>query len=799
MFLMKTHKRVMASILFLLVSNVFAEPVLTENLRPADAPKPKGRPSVALVLAGGGARGFVHIPIIEEIEALDIPIDCVVGTSIGSIIGGLYATGYSPKEMLDLVSSMNWASLFSDGSSSGYENTIREHSLGANLFALTMDWKFKPQLGSGISKGQRVYDLFRKMTLKYNSDASFNDLPVNFAAIGCDTLDGKSYVFRDGDISAAIRASMSIPGFFTPFTIGSHTFIDGGTLDNLAVDVAKNLGYDIIIAIDISQQIRDDPTMYEGSPTVALLNSMTIPQRHKVDEMLKDASLVITPDLKGYGIMAFKKAEAIYNVGKECAKEYQDALMQLRRRIYPGDYDAAGNRISSSALSPRRTRYSELPEKTISSFELRGELPGDTKYLTKEISRYVGQPLNEEFYSKIIERIYNTGNYKRVLPHLVKSGSDGTNKLIIEFEQENPRSAKIIIDANLESSLSSRSMTKFTFSPEIQYRGLTGSGSILAARGTFIDEMAGSLYFFTPFSPHIFMEIESDYYLQKFPFSTKRNGYSLIEEFRTFDNFVTFGTRTRRNFVIRASAFYKMARTDLYSMLDDDYLLTKFTGANLFKDSGVSTKRIHTAGVQLSFEYDNLDSKIFAQRGFFADITLKGIMPVYPRGSDITEFYGIGIVSLKEAIPFGKRVSLILDEFAGSNFSQRMLDEPGTVLTDGFFDYDRLYFPISAAKDRFGIHKIALAATIQAKIGDTLTVLGGDLFFRLTGSVGNVFYDYGNIVDADGSEGIMWAASAGLALRIKKQYGFYVRGGLGRNHEGNVRGFCAFDLGSFRF
>ncbi|MBQ5472702.1 MAG: patatin-like phospholipase family protein, partial [Treponema sp.] len=375
-------KRFLFTIVFvsLISSFVIAEPKNADKPLPS-GPKPKDRPSVALVLAGGGAKGFAHLPVIELIEQVGIPIDMVVGTSIGSIIGGMYAAGYSTTEILKEFNDVDWTPMFRDGARSPYENTLDNYSLNQNLFSLNFGLDLSMKLGKGLSSGQNVYQLLKNLTLKYPSNTNFNDLNIPFRAVVTDMLTGEALVLDEGDLAEAIRASMSLPSIFEPAEIDGYYFMDGGVRYNLAINVAKNMGYDIIIAVDISQKVRDNPEVYSSNPAVAMLNTITISQYTATQAMYKDADLVIFPDISKYGTLAFKDAEKIYKEGSAICDEYEPKLEELRRKIYPNDYDKDGNRLSEKQSVKKRGNYRKRPNLIPTELVIKGALTQDEKFI----------------------------------------------------------------------------------------------------------------------------------------------------------------------------------------------------------------------------------------------------------------------------------------------------------------------------------------------------------------------------------------------------------------------------------
>jgi NTE family protein len=159
---------------------------------------PFGRPSVALVLAGGGAKGYAHIPVLELIEELDIPVDMVIGTSAGAIVGGLYCAGYSPQMLKEILFNLDWNAIFQDRPAFAFERQLGEHSFERNPVAVKFSRKFALSMGRGFSSGQEAYKLFRSLTAKIPSYIDFDSLPIPFRAAGVELTTGKLEFFHRG-------------------------------------------------------------------------------------------------------------------------------------------------------------------------------------------------------------------------------------------------------------------------------------------------------------------------------------------------------------------------------------------------------------------------------------------------------------------------------------------------------------------------------------------------------------------------------------------------------------------------
>src|SRR6185437_5725217 len=207
------------------------------------------RPKVGLVLNGGGALGLAHIGVLRWLEEHHIPVDIVAGTSMGGLVGGVYATGNSPAQVRALVEGIDWDQILSDGIP--YRDLSFRRKQDAAQYPMGIQFGVKKKLvgQGGYKAGQQVQLLLDKIALPYSNMKDFNNLPIPFACVATDLVSGKAHVFHSGSLGMALRATMSLPGVFAPVRTKDAIYADGGMLDNLPVDVAKDMGADITVAI----------------------------------------------------------------------------------------------------------------------------------------------------------------------------------------------------------------------------------------------------------------------------------------------------------------------------------------------------------------------------------------------------------------------------------------------------------------------------------------------------------------------------------------------------------------------
>jgi NTE family protein len=220
------------------------------NLYRPDTPK---RPKVALVLSGGGARGFSQIGVLKILEKYNVPVNLIVGNSIGSIIGGLYASGYSVAELESIATSTNWDEVLSLTEETKRSELFLDQKQAREKSFLVIRFNgLEPIIPSSISGGQRITNYLSSLTLQalYHPNPSFDGLKIPFRATASDLVSGKRYIFDSGSLSEAMRASVAVPFLFTALDKDSLSLVDGGLVSNIPVDVAKSLGSDIVIVVN---------------------------------------------------------------------------------------------------------------------------------------------------------------------------------------------------------------------------------------------------------------------------------------------------------------------------------------------------------------------------------------------------------------------------------------------------------------------------------------------------------------------------------------------------------------------
>ena len=424
---------------------------------------PPDRPKIGLALAGGGARGCAHIGVLKVLEEMGIPVDYVAGTSMGSIVGGLYAAGYSADDLEELVTSIDWAA------------AMRDRPLRADLsFRRKQDslrYPFDLELGyrdgqlrwpRGLSPGQNLFLLLRNYTLPVAGVEDFDNLPIPFRAIAADIQTGERVVLSGGDLARAIRASMSLPGYFTPVELDGRTLVDGGVVDNLPIDEVRAMGADIVIAVALGETLKEGNT---ETMMQVLGQARGMLTKRNVDPQLERADLVLWPEVSNYSLLNFEVADEIVAAGVAAA---QATAQQLK------DY----------ALVPpyRGQDRQPIPSTVTAEFvRIEGESRVDRRIIEANVKVPKGQEIDFEALGASITRLYGLGDFETI-EYVVESDPEGRKGLLLRLRDKpwgpNYLRFGLELEADLDGELSLSFVGNYT-ATRLNARGAEWSTDLL--------------------------------------------------------------------------------------------------------------------------------------------------------------------------------------------------------------------------------------------------------------------------------------------------------------------------------
>ena len=438
----------MKRFLTLILLLVLMTPSLRAEDNPAAEPQ-KERPKVGLVLSGGGAKGMAHIGALKVLEELDIPIDYVVGTSIGSIIGGFYALGYNADQLDSLVRAQDWDFLMKDQvARRNVSYTFKEDD---DRFLLTIPFLNRRNLqeetqadkGKGLLRnmpsalvsGHNLDQLFTKLSVGYQDDIDFNTLPIPFACVAVDLNTKEEVVWHSGDIVTAIRSSMSIPGYFAPVQIGDMYLVDGGMLNNLPVDVVKDMGADYVITIDLHHYKKSRPDTDQTLPEM-VASMLSIMNGEKYHSGIAASDIVISPNVSEYGVLSFDdhSVSALVDSGRVAALQVLPQLRSMAAHLkeYPDD---------GKQRPPHAVNLSQDSVR-ISQMEIHGSEASEIAWLLSKTDIAPGKYVSGEDMDKAMNFFYSTRCFRKV-KYAIAGKEDEGYRLKIDFVPQRVHQAGI--------------------------------------------------------------------------------------------------------------------------------------------------------------------------------------------------------------------------------------------------------------------------------------------------------------------------------------------------------------------
>jgi NTE family protein len=383
------------------------------NETPLGCKNAQNRPCIGLVLGGGGARGSAHIGVLKAIDELNIPIDLVVGTSIGSFVGGLYATNHSAAEIEHMFLSTNWDRGYQDQQP---RNLIPNRRKERNdefpiQFGIGLDLDgFK--LPKGIIQGQGMKSIIDRLLGVYPELNSFDDLAIPYRAIAADAETGEQVVLDKGDLATAMQASMSLPGILRPISINGRLLVDGGIANNLPVSVARQMGAEIIIAVDIGTPSLEKEQLVSTLDIVNQMTNFLTQSNQKIArESLTAKDIHIQPNLDEVSIVGFNQMAEGIDSGYRAAKFSFKKLGALEKDSTQASTPAA-SLFKSSDVRQEFTRQ-EIENQIIDRIELVNNSRLGDDYILHRMQLEAGKPYSHEEVERGIQRLYGQGTIAR--------------------------------------------------------------------------------------------------------------------------------------------------------------------------------------------------------------------------------------------------------------------------------------------------------------------------------------------------------------------------------------------------
>lgn len=414
-----------------------ALPALGADGEPNSAAVPKK--NVVLVLSGGGARGSAHIGVLKVLEELHVRPDLIVGTSMGSIIGGLYAAGWSPEEIEHEITTIDWGTVFVDKLPRQYR-TFRRKQDDAFLVPIKMRFKnWKPYLPPSVIGGQSLELTLQRFELQATGERNFDEFPIPYRAVAADLGTGEPFVIAEGSLSKAMRASMSVPGIFPPVEMNGRPLCDGGVAANFPVRIAQGLGAETIIGVDISSPLSDEAAYGNLLQRLDQMSSLLTAGNVKDDKAaMTERDILIVPELGDIKFSDFARAKDAIAIGEAAAWSAADRLRDLA---------VSDAEWAAFHLRHRRRPDSDMIVDRVSIV--------NTSYLDDRVvaSRFavpVGKPLDGEGLAKQILQLYGFDTFGTIHHDLTRD-AEGRNVLNLEVPKKPYSRNSLQFGFNLET------------------------------------------------------------------------------------------------------------------------------------------------------------------------------------------------------------------------------------------------------------------------------------------------------------------------------------------------------------
>ena len=425
---MAARKTVLCWLLVLLTFTAQGQlPVPPHSESATPGPDHPPRSKIGLALEGGGALGLAHIGVLKWLYEHHVPVDLVAGTSMGGLVGGFYATGLTPDRIQELIQNLDW-----DQAISG-ELPFRDLSYRRKQDAIQVPTRLEfgmrkgIQLPAGFNAGQQVSFILDSVTLAYSQVKSFGDLPTPFACVATDLSTGRQHIFEDGSLSLALRATMSLPGIFTPVRSGNSLYADGGLLNNLPVDVAQHLGAKLTIAVYLQAEAFD--ALQPLSTFSVLGQSLSVMIAANELKSMQMADVLVTVPLQKYTSLDYDKAAEIIQQGYEAAANKSAILSKLAID------DAAWQQYVSRRAD--RTLQAPVPQ----FVAVTGSTPALTNKIEQRLRADIGRPVAREDLEQQFTRLAGSGRFANLGYSMTER--DGKPGLLVSV-QEKPYSPPIV-------------------------------------------------------------------------------------------------------------------------------------------------------------------------------------------------------------------------------------------------------------------------------------------------------------------------------------------------------------------
>lgn len=553
------------------------------------------RPCVGLVLSGGGARGFAHTGVLDVIEELGIKIDVVTGTSMGSMVGGAYAAGYSAAEIRDIVLGVDWDRMMApraDREELPWRLKVDDYkNLAVSGIEFGKDGRVK--LPDSVIPSEELDLFLNDKTGPANYVNDLTELAIPFGAIATDLVSGERVVLqKDVSLGMAMRASMSLPGVFAPVVIHDRMLVDGGLLDNLPVSLAREMGADVIIAVNVGTPLLKREEL--GNVVTVMAQMVNLLTEQNVRQSLADLGpedILITPDLDDFSSADLKKSDKIITRGYDAAQKVRD---RLERLASPDRAQwIAWDETRKGAVMPHTRR--DIHE--ISTVKVEGLKVANPEAILNELDIDTSRPVSNAEIDAASRRVWADGAYSSVR-YRFEPGSEGTEVLVFEPKEKKPGYSSIRIGGSLETDF--RDEHTFTVLLAHTWGWLNPWGAELRSEIQAGKNRRAGVEFYQPLGPGSDWFVNPSFEYSVSPFNVYENGEA-IARYKNETSTAQIGlgySIERLGYARVAAGYFSQASTRTIGVTD------------------LSTPEVESPFVSAELLLDTLDSVNFPTKGY---------------------------------------------------------------------------------------------------------------------------------------------------------------------------------------
>ncbi|MCW3464461.1 patatin-like phospholipase family protein [Chitinophaga nivalis] len=627
---------------------------------------------MAVTLSGGGARGLAHIGILEAIDSAGLKVDYLTGTSMGSIVGALYAMGYSGKHIADIAGKLDWTSLFTN--QPVLTDISFEEKDEFNKYIIEIPFEYgKPKLASGVISGEALWLELAKLCWPVKDVKKFSDFNIPFKCIATDVATGEIVTLDSGEIVTSLRASMAIPSIFTAVKIGDHKLVDGGVVRNFPTITAKDMGADIIIGSNVSGGLRKASQLQTPFDILYQLGFYKDAEDFKEARKICDVYIPINKELEDYSAASFNSVDSIIEIGRRKGRELYPVFKHMAdslQALYPRQEPFAAERLPFAA------------DIELSSIHVDGLLHSDQRFFLQRLHLKPGECYTPAQIRNAILNVYGTRFYKLITYNLTPEGY-GKTRMDIQAE-ENP-------------------LTYVKFA--LNYNSFTGASAILnlTQRNFIVPNSRSFVRMAVSENPRF----EAEYY--KYLGRTRDFGFGLSTYYE--NNSLTFYDDSFNKLQPYRNKYFNVNMDVLYSLRRDmavgagtrwEYIKFKPQYSPFLELSG-STNQLNSYAF---FGINSLNRKLYPTKGLYLNMEAgyvynqhsgislnKDSLPINldSLGLDFGNYQRL-MLKMKYYIPFGTKSALEFDATAGLNNSYKQF-VTNAFIVGGMADLSRNQVP----------------------------------------------------------------------------------------------------------